>query len=941
MHQTDQKTTSNHYFQKFLKHIQSAQLLLLSAFMIVGVWAGALTSNAIAQNQIQDSEQGEMPPLIDRQKFFGDPQYSSATISPDGEHISFHKSYKGEMNVWVKKIGDPFEEAWPVTADTTRPIPGHFWTQDGEEILFIQDKGGNENYHVYAVNPRAEANATTGVPPARDLTPYDSTRAQIISVPEATPDEIIVGMNDRNPRVFDPYRVNIKTGERELILKNDQNIAGWQADLSGNLRLAVRQTSDGGTEIIQVSESGLGEVVYSCDFGESCGPLRYHKDGERVYMSTNKGSDTNLSRLVLFNPDTKETEVIESDPQNEVDFGGAEFSDATDELIATYYIGDRIRYYPKDEQFKKDLNKLQEELPDGEIYFGSSTENESKQIVSVSSDVDPGSTYLYNRESGSIERLYQSRPDLPSDQLSSMKAIRYEARDGTEIPAYLTLPKGKVAKDLPVVINPHGGPWARDTWGYNAYAQFLANRGYAVLQPNFRGSTGYGKDFLNAGNNEWGTGLMQHDLTDGVKYLIDQGIADPERVGIFGGSYGGYATLAGLAFTPDLYSAGISYVGPSNIITLLNSIPPYWGPIKKIFDLRVGNPDNPEEKKRLKKQSPLFSADQITAPLMVIQGANDPRVKKQESDQIVVALRERNYPVQYLVAENEGHGFSSRENRLAVAAAIEKFFATHLGGRYQQETEQNIRQTLQDLTVDPATVTLPDSLDQARAEAAQTAPLPEADGTLIEAGNMQYSTTINMGGREIKVDVTRSVEQTTYKEQPVWRIIDKASTPMGSSTDSTILRKANLKPLYRSASQAMGKIHLKYTEESVTGEINAGNQSIKIDKELDAPVISSGAGLELYTAGLPLKEGYETTLRTFDPQQQQTTAMTLKVTGTESVEVPAGTFEAFVIELTPVESGESSTLYVRREAPHIVIRKQQELPAQMGGGTATTILISK
>ena len=650
-----------------------------------------------------------LPPLIDRDKFFGDPKISGAELSPDGRFITFRKPNKGVMNIWIKGRNEPFEEARPITADTTRPVSGYFWSANSEYVLYTQDKGGNENYHIYAVDPDAEPKEDTGVPPARDLTDMEDIRAQIYSVPEATPNEIIIGLNDRNKQLHDVYRLNLETGEKELLIKNDKNVAGWIADRKGEVRLAMRQTQTGGMELLKVEKDTL-LPVYEVSSEESVNPLRFHKNNEQLYMSTNKGDSLDLSRLVLFNPDTREVEYVESDPEEMVDFGGALFANESEELIATYYVGDRLRIYPKDEQFKQDMQRFRKQLPDGEVYPGSHTEDDQYWIVRVARDVDPGTTYLYNRESGDIEKLYESRPELPIEDLAHMEAIRYTARDGTEIPAYLTLPKGVEHKNLPTVIFPHGGPWARDTWGYSSFPQFLANRGYAVLQPNFRGSTGYGKDFLNAGNKEWGTGLMQHDITDGVNYLIEQGIADPDRVGIMGGSYGGYATLAGVAFTPDIYAAGVSIVGPSNIITLLNSIPPYWAPIKKMFEVRVGDLDDPEERKRMKEQSPLFSADQIKAPLLVIQGANDPRVKKAESDQIVEALYNRDRQVKYLVAEDEGHGFQKRGNRLAFTAYVEEFLAQHLGGRYQEEMSDEIRRELEQMKVDVSTVEAPDKL---------------------------------------------------------------------------------------------------------------------------------------------------------------------------------------------------------------------------------------
>lgn len=648
----------------------------------------------------------QSPPLIDRDLFFGDPQITGAQISPDGHFISFIKPYRGVMNIWVKGVDEPFDAAKPITADTTRPVRGYFWSEDGRYVLYVQDKGGDENFHVYVVDPAGPAVAQTGVPAARNVTDLENTRAFIYSVPENTPKEIIVGLNDRDPRYHDVYRVNLETGERRLVRQNDDEIAGWTFDLEGNLRLAERVKEDGSTEILRVDGEKL-VPVYTCTVEETCYAMRFHKDNQRVYMVTNKGDDVDLTRLILFDPATGSEEIVEEDPEGQVDFGDAAFSDATEELVATIYVGDRMRIYPKDETFRRDLELLKQKLPEGEIYFTSSTEDDNLHIIAVTRDVDPGSTYLYNRKTGEVTSLYRSRPDLPIEHLAESKPIRYKARDGLEIPAYLTLPRGVPPQNLPLVVLPHGGPWARDTWRYDSFAQFLANRGYAVLQPNFRASTGYGKRFLNLGNGEWG-GSMQDDITDGVQYLIEQGIADPERIGIMGGSYGGYATLAGLTFTPDLYAAGVSIVGPSNLITLLNTIPPYWASVKHTFNVRVGNPDDPEDAERLKRQSPFYSAHKIRAPLLVVQGANDPRVKQPESDQIVVAARDNGVDVEYLVAPDEGHGFARRENRLAMAAAIEAFFAKHLGGRYQEEKSDEIADLLENLTVDVTTVKLPE-----------------------------------------------------------------------------------------------------------------------------------------------------------------------------------------------------------------------------------------
>jgi dipeptidyl aminopeptidase/acylaminoacyl peptidase len=878
-------------------------------------------------------------PLIDRNLFFGDPEIAGAQISHDGQYITFIKPYRGVLNIWLKERDAPFDAARPMTADTTRPVTGYFWSQDSRLILYVQDKGGNENFHVYAVDPQAQPEEATGVPPARDLTPYEGTRAMIYAVPRETPGHIIVGINDRDAQYHDAYRVDLNTGERELLFENTENIAGWTTDKWGTLRFGIRITDDGGTEVLHLVDGQLNPV-YDCSNEESCGPVHIHKDGRRVYMVTNKGNDIDLTRLTLFDPESRAEELVESDPENQVDFAGSVFSDVTDELMATVYVGDRVRIYPHTDHFAGLLERLRAKLPDGELGFSSSTSDETVFVVSVSRDVDPGSVYLYDAEADEAELLYRSRPQLPSEHLAFVTPVRYPARDGLEIPAYLTLPRGIEPQGLPTVIMPHGGPWARDMWGYDPYAQFLANRGYAVLQPNFRGSTGYGKAFLNAGNKQWGTGYMQHDISDGVKYLIEEGIADPNRVAIFGGSYGGYATLAGLAFTPDLYAAGISYVGPSNLLTLLASIPPYWAPVKRIFNVRLGNPDDPEDRKMLIEQSPLFSADSITAPLLVIQGANDPRVNQAESEQIVVALRDKGRDVEYMLAPDEGHGFAGRENRMAIAVAMERFFAEHIGGRYQESVRDDIAQRLAALTVDVNTVEVRVT-EAAAAEMAATAPLPTVDSGTLTAGTFEYSTTLAVGGQEITVTSTRTLAPVTVDGHNAWRIVEQVSTPMGNQVDTLEVDRQSLLPARRSASGA-GSVQLHYTTETISGEMNAGGQTIPVNVSLEAPIFGGGSGVEMAIAGLPLAEGYATTFRTFNMMTQKVRPFSLTVTGSEATDCAAGTFDTFVVELKPLDGDEAgtATMHVLHAAPHIVVQNITRLPAMMGGGTSTTELTS-
>jgi len=650
--------------------------------------------------------QGGLPPLIDREILFGNPEIAGAQISPDGKFIAFRKPYKDTMNIWVKRADEPFEKARLITNETKRPIPNFFWSRDGKFILFVKDNAGDENFNVYAVNPSEQSANGAEVPAARNLTEAQKVRAIIYAVPESEPDAIYVGLNDRDPAWHDLYKVKISTGERTLLRQNTERLTGWLFDNKDQLRLAVRTPQNGDTEILRIDEGGKFTKVYSCNLFETCSPVRFNKDNRRVYLQSNKGESADLIRLVMFDPESGKEEVVESDPMSRVDWGSAAFSDVTDELIFTRYVDDRPRLYFKDKSFEADYKLLRQKLPNKEIGFNSSTADEKVWLVSAFSDTEPGEVYLFDRKTKQLTKQYRVRERLPREALAEMKAIRYKSADGLEIPAYLTLPKGVPAKNLPLIVNPHGGPWGRDVWGYNSFAQFFANRGYAVLQPNFRASTGFGKRFLDAGNGQWGD-KMQEDITAGVKYLIGQGIADPKRVGIMGGSYGGYATLAGVTFTPDLYAAAVAIVAPSNLITLLNSIPPYWEAGRVTFHKRMGDPNTPEGKAQLVRQSPLTHAGKIKTPLLVVQGANDPRVNKRESDQIVIALRDRGFPVEYIVAPDEGHGFARPVNNMAMLALAEKFLAKHLGGRHQESMTPEVAKRLQEITVDPKTVQMP------------------------------------------------------------------------------------------------------------------------------------------------------------------------------------------------------------------------------------------
>jgi dipeptidyl aminopeptidase/acylaminoacyl peptidase len=655
-----------------------------------------LGATALAQNG--------MPPLIDREVLFGNPEIAGAQISPDGQFIAFRKPHKGTLNVWVKRADEPFANARLLTSE--RRTPRQFlWSRDGKFILFTKDKEGDENYNLYAVSPGEQPPGGAEVPAARNLTNSEKVRTVLYYVPRAEPDAVYVGLNDRDPAWHDLYKVKISTGERALVRQNTERLTDWLFDNKDQLRLATRSTRSGDKEVLRVDADGKFTKVYSCSVFETCSPGRFHKDNRRVYMTSNKGEGVDLSRLVLFDPETGKEEVVESDPMRRVDLDGAAFSVVTDELVFTGYNDDRQRLYFRDKAFEKDYKFLQKKLPNREIWFDSTTNDEMTWLITAASDTEPGEKYLFDRKSKKLELQYRIREKLPREALAELKPIRYKSSDGLEIPAYLALPRGVAPKNLPTVILPHGGPWARDHWGYDSMAQFLANRGYAVLQPNFRGSTGYGKKFLDAGNGQWSE-RMQDDLTWGVKYLISQGITDPKRVGIMGASYGGYATLVGVTSTPELYAAAVAINAQNDLISLLESMPATMESERIRVYKRVGDPTTEEGRAQLIRQSPLTHAEKIKTPLLIVQGANDVRVKKRQADQIVISLRDRGFPVEYMVAPDEGHNFARPINRMAMLVMTEKFLAKYLGGRHQESLAPEVAKRLQEITVDPKTVSL-------------------------------------------------------------------------------------------------------------------------------------------------------------------------------------------------------------------------------------------
>jgi len=609
-----------------------------------------------------NNQMNKTAPLIPMEDFFRNPEKSSFQISPNGEHIAYMKPWKTRMNVHVVNVKSNNETR--LTSSEERGVYGFGWLGD-DRIGYVKDDGGNENMHFYAVNIDGSNEI--------DLTPYDNVQARIIDDLEDDPNHVIIGLNKRNPQIHDPFRVNINTGESEMIAENPGNISSWVTDHDGRLRMAT--TSDGvNTSLLyRDTEKDDFKPILTTDFKVNVSPLFFTFDNKNVYVASNRGRDKTAIYEFDISKAKEEELIFEHD---EVDVSGLMYSKKRKVLTGVNFTvskGDKVFF----DDWRRDIqNKLESQLPGYEVGITSFSKDETKAVVVSYSDKSRGTYYYYDVENDKLTELAKISPWLEEEHMAEMKPVKYKSRDGFTIHGYLTLPVGSEGKNLPVVVNPHGGPWARDTWGYRSEIQFLANRGFAVFQMNFRGSTGYGREFWEISFKQWGKS-MQDDITDGVNWLIDEGIADPDRIAIYGASYGGYATLAGLAFTPDLYACGVDYVGVSSLFTFMESMPPYWELYRSMMYEMVGHPE--KDKDLLASSSPLLHVDKIKVPLFIAQGANDPRVVKSESDQIVEALKSEGIEVPYMVKEDEGHGFYNQENQFDFYREMEKFLKKHIG----------------------------------------------------------------------------------------------------------------------------------------------------------------------------------------------------------------------------------------------------------------------
>ncbi len=605
-------------------------------------------------------------PVIEKiaiEDFFRNPQSNDYKISPEGRYISYMAPYKDRMNVFIKELSSG--DSRRLTSVEDRNIESHFWS--GESfVLFLRDNGGDENHHLHAID------LSTGE--VRDLTPFEGVKVVLVDVLHEQEEEVLISMNKKNAALFDVYRMNVKTGEYSLVADNPGGVSEWVTDHDGQLRIAVASDGVNNNVLYRETEADEFEVILTSSFKDQFDPLFFTFDNKHIYASSNlEGRDKKA--IVIFDPSTGK-EVEELYAHEAVDVEALLYSRKRKKITFCTAVVDKMEMHFFDEIAEKIYARIAEIDPDLDFHVVSANRDENLLIVRSHSDRSLGAYYFLDWENNSIEKLAEISPWLEGKQLAQMRPISYDSRDGLKIHGYLTLPVDyQEGERIPVVINPHGGPWYRDTWGFNPEVQFLANRGYAVLQMNFRGSVGYGRKFLMAAAKEWG-GKMQDDVSDGVQFLVDEGIADPARVAIYGGSYGGYSVLAGMAFTPELYACGVDYVGVSNLFTFMETIPPYWKPFLDMMYEMVGHPEN--DKDMLTARSPVFHVDKIQAPLFVVQGAKDPRVNIGESDQIVQAMRDRGVQVEYMVKENEGHGFRNQENRFEFYRALESFLGKHL-----------------------------------------------------------------------------------------------------------------------------------------------------------------------------------------------------------------------------------------------------------------------
>ncbi|MGI9278026.1 MAG: S9 family peptidase [Endozoicomonas sp.] len=664
--------------------------------LLLPIFLSGCVINTPSDDYVALEEPQKLIPITD---LFNESKISHLKLSSDGQWLAWLQDNKGVNNLYLKSVNSQNSHAYPLT-DFTETIKAFQWAKNSNDIFYLQDFGGDENHQIYHLELSGEQELK--VAESRRLTTRDKTNYRLLGQVKNDHGQLIYMANHDDPARIDLYSFDLKSGEQKRILQNDHHFLSIEVDENGQPAAGVKMNPDSSYELFSFSK-GTWTTRLKTQPGESIDLLQYNQKKNRAYISTSLGELDKLG-LMSINLSNSNLTSIHEDPNNLSDLFKASFSEDGAPLMVSYYYGHKEDYVLETD-FAEHWQNIQNHFKEKkEITLLERNENTGKSLLLTASGRDAGSYYFYDEKKKKLEWLLNKDSQLNPDLLSPRTSITYKTRDGETIQAYLTLPLGKTS-DLPAIVLPHGGPWARDYWtldaGYfNRVAQLLANRGYAVLQPNFRASTGFGERFYNLGNQNWGTGYMQHDLSDGAQYLIDKDIADPERIGILGASYGGYAALAGITFTPDLYQAAISYVGPSSLVTLMNSFPEYYRPYLGNWFTAVGDPLIPADVENMQSRSPINFVDNIETPLLLIQGANDPRVTQQESDNIARQMFNKGLPVEYILAEDEGHGFYKRENNLAALLQMERFFAEHLGGKLQPLQTAEVEQHLESLKVD-------------------------------------------------------------------------------------------------------------------------------------------------------------------------------------------------------------------------------------------------
>ncbi|MFI5154116.1 MAG: prolyl oligopeptidase family serine peptidase [Chitinophagales bacterium] len=815
-------------------------------FLICLLVVTLLAPNARAQSEAKDvpAPSGQPLPLIDREFFFGNPEFIDPKLSPDGRMISFLRAYKGILNIWVKKTEDPFSKSYPITA-SEEPVNNSYWTLDSRLILFSHNTWENDIYNVFAVDPVDSVESPLGVPYVHNLYPSDSQSVKIIRASALDSDLLWVGSMNKDQPFDDLYKFRISTGSLTLIRKNADRISQIFFDWNEVPRIGIRyESKDSSLELLRLNKDGSSTKIYDCSNLDICKIIGFSADNQWVYIKTNKGEQQDLVKLIRLNPETMKWNDVEQDPLNKVDLGRVLLGDSTHDLLFTSYFDDNLRVYWKDSSYQQDELFLRSKFPDRQIAFQQSSTNEQRYLITISADDKLPQVYSFDRDTKSLILQYTEYSRLKpfENALSKIQPETYQSSDGMNIGAYLSMPKGYPSKNLPLIVMPHDGPWSRDYRGFNHIVQWLNSRGYAVLQMNYRGSSGFGKKFLNAGNRQWGL-LMQDDITWGINDLIGRGIADPRRIAIMGNGYGGYAALAGLAFTSDIYTAAVAIDGPSNLITLIGSIPANWNKSKRIFAERVGDDSRHDGRIKLERTSPLFADSAIKSPLLMIQDRYRSRIAKIESDQLVIDLRDSGRKVEYLDISEESQNASRTSNQSVAFARAESFLGKNLHARYQESVRPDVARRLQEITVDIAALT--------PGIAKVFSPLQKFDapGADLNQGSYTYGVMADLRNRRIPLNMTRTIVDDSLN----WIVTDKITGQMGEQTDEAVYQKGSLIPVSRKTTQRNATNEYDY----FGNDIRANLSGKTVNSSIEGAYLHDGAGIDMLIARMPLKEGFE------------------------------------------------------------------------------------